>query len=149
MRTCTLSWSASYVNKDFNASYSFVLGCNDLFRGDSILYIELPSTFSTKNKIGDNYCTSAESTTLVEDLCHLTYINGSLMLWTELQATSQTSLTLLMNLINPTNNTYSANAFVKSRGVTYAETEDSYLTILSTSYQTANNKSVYLKNSPK
>lgn len=43
VRTCTLSWSASYVNRNFNASYSFVLSCNDLFRGDSILYIQLPS----------------------------------------------------------------------------------------------------------
>ena len=43
VRTCTLSWSASYVNKNFNASYSFLLSCNDLFRGDSILYIQLPS----------------------------------------------------------------------------------------------------------
>ena len=43
LRVCTLSWSDSYVNKNFNASYSFVLSCNDLFRGDSILYIKLPS----------------------------------------------------------------------------------------------------------
>lgn len=82
VRTCTLSWSASYVNKGFNASYSFVMGCNDLFRGESILYISLPSDFSTKNKQGDIYCTSAESTTLVADVCHLAYINGTFMLWT-------------------------------------------------------------------
>lgn len=43
VRICTLSWSASYVNQNFNASYTFVLSCNDLFRGDSILYIKLPN----------------------------------------------------------------------------------------------------------
>ena len=71
------------------------------------------------------------------------------MLWTELQATSQTSLTLILNLVNPTNNTYSSNVYVQSRGVTYANTEDSYLTILSTNYTTANSRSVFLMNSPK
>ena len=65
VRTCTLSWSASFVNKGYNATYSFVVGCNDLFRGDSKLYISLPNDFTTKNQLGDIYCTSAESTTLV------------------------------------------------------------------------------------
>ena len=80
VRTCTLSWSASYNNKGFNASYAFVVGCSDLFRGDSQLYIKLPSEFSTKNQLGDISCSSAESTTLVEERCVLSYINGSFMI---------------------------------------------------------------------
>lgn len=94
-------------------------------------------------------CTSLESTTLLENKCYLNYINGSFTLWTKLQATSQTSLTILIDLVNPTNNTYSATATVQSRGVVYASALPSYLTILSTSYITATSSSVFLMNSPK
>lgn len=94
-------------------------------------------------------CTSLESTTLLEDKCYLNYINGSFTLWTRLQATSQTSLTILIDLVNPTNNTYSATATVQSRGVVYASALPSYLTILSTSYITATSSSAFLMNSPK
>lgn len=58
VRVCTLSWSASYVNKNYNASYTFVLSCNDLFRGDSILYIKLPSDFSSNNTNSVMGCSS-------------------------------------------------------------------------------------------
>lgn len=71
------------------------------------------------------------------------------MLSTKLQATSQTSLTLLINLVNPTNNTYNSSAFVQSKGITYAQAQISYLTILSTSYTSANSTSAFLMNSPK
>ena len=71
------------------------------------------------------------------------------MLWADIEATSQTSLTILTNLINPTNNTYSASAEVQSRGVVYANTANSSLTILSTSFVRPTSKSVYLMNSPK
>ena len=106
----------------FNASYSFYISCSDQFRGDSILYIKLPDEFSTKNKEGEYTCTSYESTTLVTNKCYLKYINGSLMLYANLQATSQTSFSLLTNFINPINNTYKASAYISSKGVKYAET---------------------------
>ena len=149
VRACTLEWSASYANKDFNASYSFVVSCTDLFRGDSILYIVLPNAFTTKNNLGNISCTSLESTSLQEDVCHLAHINGSFVLWANLEATSQTSLSLITNFVNPTNNTYSASAYLLSKGVLYAETELSYLTILSTNYITASYNSAFLMNSPK
>ena len=149
VRVCTLSWSASYVNRNFNASYTFVLSCNDLFRGDSILYIRLPSEFSSNNTRSSVVCSSLESTTLYENKCYLSYINGTFTLWTKLQATSQTSLTLLVNLVNPTNNTYSSSAIVQSKGIVYAEAQPSYLTILSSSYSVASSSSAFLMNSPK
>ena len=89
-----------------------------------------------------------ESTTLQEDSCQLAHINGSFVLWTKLEATSQASLSLLTEFINPTNNTYIATASVLSKGVIYAQTENSHLTILSTSYVEAVN-SAFLMNSPK
>lgn len=52
IRTCTLDWNPSYHNKNFNSTYVFVLSCGDIFRGDSILYIALPSGFNTNNGIG-------------------------------------------------------------------------------------------------
>jgi hypothetical protein len=70
-------------------------------------------------------------------------------LWTKLQATSQTSLTLLINLVNPTNNTYSATASVQSKGIVYAQANPSYLTIQSTGYIQAGLSSAFLMNSPK
>jgi len=104
----------------FNATYAFFVSCSDLFRGNSIVYIKLPSEFSTKNKEGDKICTSYESTTLLNNLCTLKYINGSLMLYTNLDATSQTSFSIITNLVNPMNNTYKALAYVTSKGVNYA-----------------------------
>lgn len=55
----------------------------------------------------------------------------------------------MLNLVNPTNNTYTSSAYVQSRGVTYANTEDSYLTILSAGYTTASSRMAFLMNSPK
>ena len=149
VRTCSLEWTASYVNRDYKARYSFVISCSDIFRGDSILYIQLPNEFSTKNKLGNITCTSLESTTLQQDSCQLSHINGSFVLWTKLEATSQASLSLLTEFINPTNNTYSAKATVLSKGVLYAQTENSLLTILSTNYTQASGNSAFLMNSPK
>lgn len=71
------------------------------------------------------------------------------MLWTEIDATSQTSLTILLDLVNPTNNTYQTHAQIFSRGVVYVNTENSLLTILSTKYLKATSGSTYLLNSPK
>ncbi len=42
------------------------------------------------------------------------------MLYANLQATSQTSFSLLTNFINPINNTYKASAYISSKGVKYA-----------------------------
>jgi hypothetical protein len=71
LRTCTLSWNPQFYNQKFNATYLFQLSCSDVFRGDSSLYISLPSAFSTNNKIGSLPCTSYESTTLVSPICTL------------------------------------------------------------------------------
>lgn len=54
-----------------------------------------------------------------------------------------------MNLVNPTNNTYSSSATVQSKGVVYAEAQPSYLTILSSDYIKASSSSAFLMNSPK
>ena len=70
------------------------------------------------------------------------------MLWTDLDATSQTSLTILVDLVNPTNNTYTAKADIQSRGVACVNTENAYLTVLSTQY-TAATSGVEILNSPK
>lgn len=71
------------------------------------------------------------------------------MLVTNLRATTQTSLSLITNLFNPTNNSYVAKAFVTSRGVIYASTENKMITILSNSYVSASSSSAELMNSPK
>ncbi len=71
------------------------------------------------------------------------------MLFANLDATSQTSFSIITNFVNPINNTYRASAFVMSRGVKYAETNEDGLTILSNSYLTANNNDVFLLNNPK
>ncbi len=118
----------------FNATYEFYVSCADQFRANSIAYIKLPSEFSTRNREGVQSCTSYESTTLVENLCTLKYINGSLVLFANLDATSQTSFSIITSFVNPINNTYRASAFVMSRGVKYAETNEDGLTILSNSY---------------
>lgn len=106
----------------FNATYEFFVSCSDQFRGDSIAYIKLPSEFSTRNKEGERYCSSYESATLLNNSCTLKYINGSLYLYTNLDATSQTSFSIITNLINPINNTYLASAHVTSKTVKYAQT---------------------------
>lgn len=71
------------------------------------------------------------------------------MLYANLQATSQTSFSLLTNFINPINNTYKASAYISSKGVKYAQTTSQSITILSNSYVTANSNSVFLMNNPK
>jgi hypothetical protein len=71
------------------------------------------------------------------------------MLYTSIEATSQSSLSIITNFVNPTNNTYSASAFVMSKGIIYASATDSSITILSNSYITASSNSAFLMNSPK
>ena len=43
VRTCTLSWTSTFSNKNFNGTHQCVVSCDDLFRGQSTLYISLPS----------------------------------------------------------------------------------------------------------
>ena len=47
-------------------------------------------------------------------------MNGSLYLYANLDATSQTSFSIITNFINPINNTYLASVQVTSKGVKYA-----------------------------
>jgi len=150
LRTCTLSWNPLYYNQNYNASYTFQLSCSDVFRGDSTLYISLPSAFAAGNPLGSYPCSSYESTTLVNPICTLSNIGGVLTLSTNIDASSQSSLSLLIKLVNPINNTYSANAYVTSKGTQYASSGNSSLTILSNTYVVgAKLTSVYLMNSPK
>jgi hypothetical protein len=72
-----------------------------------------------------------------------------LVLFATLDATSQTSFSIITNFVNPINNTYRASVFVMSRGVKYAETNEDGLTILSNSYLTASFSDVFLLNNPK
>lgn len=149
VRTCTLEWTPSYHNRNFNATYVFILSCGDLFRGDSVLYIKLPAAYSALNTLGQKYCTSYESGTLVEEKCEIKRINGQLVIMANLGATSQTSLSIITSLFNPTNNTYYATAEVTSRGVVYASTENKILTIISDKYSISQSSSARLMNSPK
>lgn len=149
LRTCTLSWTPQYYNQNYNASYVFQLSCSDVFRGDSILYISLPSAYSTSNKIGSFPCSSYESTTLVTPTCKITNINGVFTLTTSIDASSQSSLSLLINLVNPINNTYYASAYVTSKGTQYASSTNSSITILANSYSLAKVSDVSLLNMPK
>lgn len=149
IRECTLEWQPDFSNMYYNATYAFYVSCSDQFRGNSIAYIKLPSEFSTRNKEGDKICTSYESTTLLNNTCTLKYVNGSLVLYAYLDATSQTSFSIITNFVNPINNTYKASAFVISRGVKYAMTNEESITILSNSYATANTSDVFLLNNPK
>lgn len=71
------------------------------------------------------------------------------MLSTNIYATTQTSLSIIMNLINPNNDTYNANAYVMSKGVIYAKTSNTSLEIISNSYLTASRSNVDLLNLPK
>lgn len=134
LRTCTLSWTPQYYNQNFNASYVFQLSCSDVFRSDSILYIALPQAYSTTNAQGTFPCSSYESTTLVNPTCQISNINGVYTLYTNIDASSQSSLSLIINLVNPINNTYSANAYVTSKGTQYASSTNNSITILSNSY---------------
>ena len=120
LRTCTLSWTPQYSNQNFNASYVFQLSCSDVFRGDSTLYIKLPQAYSTTNPLGAIACSSYESTTLVNPTCELSYINNVFTLSTSIDASSQSALSILINLVNPINNTYKASAYVTSKGTQYA-----------------------------
>jgi hypothetical protein len=149
LRTCTLGWSPQYYNQNFNASYVFQLSCSDVFRGDSTLYISLPSAYSTNNPLGTLPCSSYESTTLVAPVCTLQNINGALTLSTSIDASSQSTLSLLINLVNPINNTYFASASVTSKGTQYASSGNSSITILANSYQRAQKSDVDLINMPK
>jgi len=125
------------------------LSCSDVFRGDSSLYINLPSAYSTTNKIGTYSCSSYESTTLISPICTLQNINGAFTLSTNIDASSQSSLSIIINLINPSNNTYSANAYVKSKGTQYASSENNSITILPNLYSRAQLSDVQLLNLPK
>lgn len=149
LRTCTLSWTPNYYNQKFNASYAFQLSCSDVFRGDSTLYITLPQAFSTTNPLGTYPCSSYESTTLVQPVCTLSNINNVFTLSTSIDASSQSSLSLLINLVNPFNNTYYASAYVTSKGTQYASASNSSITILSNSYMSAKKQDVELLNTPK
>lgn len=149
LRTCSLSWAPQYYNKGFNASYVFQLSCSDVFRGDSTLYIRLPSAFSTTNALGTLPCSSYESTTLVQPTCTLSYIDNVYTLSTSIDASSQSSLSLIINLVNPINNTYAASAYVTSKGTQYASASNSSITILDNSYRLAEVKNVQLLNTPK
>ena len=149
LRTCSLSWNPQYFNQNFNASYTFQLSCSDVFRGDSILYIALPSAYSTTNALGSIPCTSYESTTLVTPTCTLSYINNVFTLSTSIDASSQSALSVIVNLVNPINNTYAASAYVTSKGTQYASASNSSIKILHNSYSTAQIKNVRLMNSPK
>ena len=84
-----------------------------------------------------------------KDVCEFRRRNNSLLLSADLEATSQTSLSLVVNFVNPTNSTYSASASILSKGVKYAYTENAQLTILSTRYEIGSRKSAFLMNSPK
>lgn len=149
LRTCTLSWTPQYSNQRFNATYVFQLSCSDVFRGDSTLFIALPQAFSTTNSIGTLPCSSYESTTLVQPLCTLSNIDNVFTLSTSIDASSQSSLSLIINLVNPINNTYSARAYVTSKGTQYASSSNSSITILSNSYLRAAQRDVALLNTPK
>jgi len=149
IRACTLSWQPNYSNQGFNATYTFYVSCSDQFRGDSILYINLPTQFSNQNKAGNLYCSSFESTTLVNNLCTIGFINGSFVLSTALDATSQSALSIITNLVNPSNNTYSASANIMSKGVLYASAPLQSIRTLSNSYATGRVKDVFLMNNPK
>ena len=148
LRTCTLSWIPQYYNQNFNTSYTFQLSCSDVFRGDSILYIALPSAYGN-NRLGNYSCSSYESTTLISPVCTLQNINGVLTITTSIDASSQSSLSLILNLVNPINNTYSSSAYVKSKGTQYASSVNSSITILSNSYALARSSDVQLLNLPK
>jgi hypothetical protein len=149
LRTCTLSWTPQYYNQLFNATYVFRLSCSDVFRGDSTLYIKLPQAFETTNAQGSLACSSYESTTLVNPTCTLSYINGFFTLSTAIDASSLSALSIIVQLKNPTNNTYAASAYVTSKGTQYASSGNTSITILANSYKLANSKDVELKNTPK
>ena len=149
LRTCTLSWNPQYYNQKFNTTYAFQLSCSDVFRGDSTLYIALPAAYSASNPIGALSCSSYESTTLVAPTCTLANLNGVYTLYTAINASSQSSLSIIVNLVNPINNTYSASAYVTSKGTQYASSTNSSITILANSYATASQSNVQLLNTPK
>lgn len=150
MRACTISWGPQYYNKYFNASYSFQLSCSDIFRSDSIIYINLPTAYSTVNSPGVIPCSSYESTTLVSPTCTLGFVGGVFTLYTSIDATSQSSLSLLVNLVNPSNDTYSASVSVSSKGTSYAAASSSSISILTNTYSVAPKlNTVFLLNSPK
>ncbi len=128
LRTCTLSWTPQYYNQNFNTTYVFQLSCSDVFRGDSTLYISLPSAFSANNRIGSYPCSSYDSTALASPTCNLQMINNVLTLTTDIDTSTTSSLSVILNLVNPINNTYFANAYVTSKGTQYASSGNSSLT---------------------
>jgi hypothetical protein len=149
LRTCTLSGTPQYSNQNFNTTYVFELSCSDVFRGDSTLYIALPAAYSANNIVGTVACSSYESTTLVAPVCTLSNINGVYTLYTSIDASSQSSLSLIVNLANPINNTYYVSAYVTSQGTQYASSGNSSITILANAYITAQANNVQLLNTPK
>ena len=68
---------------------------------------------------------------------------------TSIDANSQSSLSLLVNLVNPINNTYAASAYVTSKGTQYASSGNNSITILPDTYRIAQSKNVRLLNTPK
>lgn len=86
-------------------------------------------------------------------VCTLSYINGTYMLSTDLlSSSSQLSLTLVTNLVNPTNNTYYISAMFTSQGTYYAKTSPDagyQLIIFNNSYLTGASTNVYLTNMPR
>lgn len=76
-------------------------------------------------------------------------INNILTLTTDIDTSTTASLSLILNLVNPINNTYTAFAYVNSKGTQYASSGNSSLTILSNLYSRGKTSDVELLNSPK
>lgn len=68
---------------------------------------------------------------------------------TSIDASTLSALSVIVNLVNPINNTYAASAYVTSKGTQYASSGNSSITILQDSYQSAQIKNVRLMNTPK
>ena len=85
----------------------------------------------------------------MQPVCSLANKNGQLTLSTSIDASSQSSLSLIINLVNPINDTYTASAYVTSKGTQYASSSNSQLTILANSYQRAQKSDIELLNMPK
>lgn len=83
----------------------------------------------------------------------LSYINSTYMLSTDLlSSSSQLSLTLVTNLVNPSNNTYSISAIFISQGTYYAKTSPDggyQLTVFNNSFLTGVAANAFLTNMPK
>jgi hypothetical protein len=145
--------TVDYYNNGYNSTYTFLISCTDVIRSNSKLYISLPSAYAVSNPPSNISCWSYETTTLVRPICTLSYINGTYMLSTDLlSSSSQLSLTLVTNLVNPANNTYYISAIFVSQDNYYAKTEPDagyQLTIFNNSFLTGLPTNVYLTNLPR